>query len=78
MHHMIIIGERLRMATKTATLTVRIEPALKKLLKQAADNEHRSIANMVEVLIKRHADEQGLIPAQVDTQQDQEVSEISG
>jgi len=41
------------MATgKTSTLTFRIEPALKEALRAAAEREHRSIANMVEVLIR--------------------------
>jgi len=41
------------MATaKTSTLTFRIEPGLKEALRAAADREHRSIANMVEVLIR--------------------------
>jgi hypothetical protein len=41
------------MATgKTSTLTFRIEPALKEALRTAAEREHRSIANMVEVLIR--------------------------
>ena len=41
------------MATaKTTTLTFRIEPGLKDALRMAADREHRSIANMVEVLIR--------------------------
>ena len=40
------------MATaKTTTLTFRIEPALKEALRTAAEQEHRSIANMVAVLI---------------------------
>lgn len=40
------------MATsKTTTLTFRIEPELKKALRTAAEREHRSIANMVAVLI---------------------------
>lgn len=38
--------------TKTTTLTFRIEPALKEALRMAADREHRSLANMVEVLIR--------------------------
>ena len=43
------------MATgKTSTLTFRIEPALKDALRAAAVKEHRSIANMVEVLIRDH------------------------
>jgi len=37
--------------TKTATLTFRIEPELKEALRTAAQSEHRSIANMVAVLI---------------------------
>lgn len=37
---------------KTATLTFRIAPPLKDALRVAASREHRSIANMVEVLIR--------------------------
>jgi hypothetical protein len=37
---------------KTTTLTFRIEPGLKEALRVAAGREHRSIANMVEVLIR--------------------------
>jgi hypothetical protein len=41
------------MATaKTTTLTFRIAPNLKEALRTAAAREHRSIANMVEVLIR--------------------------
>lgn len=41
------------MATaKTTTLTFRIAPVLKEALRSAAAREHRSIANMVEVLIR--------------------------
>jgi len=39
-------------AAKTATLTLRIDPDLKEALRTAAHREHRSIANMVEVLIR--------------------------
>ena len=39
---------------KTATLTFRIAPELKEALREAAAREHRSIANMVEVLIRHH------------------------
>lgn len=43
------------MATaKTSTLTFRIEPALKEALRAAAEHEYRSIANMVETLIRDH------------------------
>lgn len=37
---------------KTSTLTFRIAPALKEALRTAAEREHRSIANMVEVMIR--------------------------
>lgn len=45
------------MATnKTATVTFRIDPALKEALRTAAAHEHRSIANMVEVLIREYCE----------------------
>ncbi len=46
--------------TKTTTLTFRIDPALKEGLKKAAVNEHRSIANMVEVLIRDYCAHNGI------------------
>lgn len=49
------------MATsKTATLTFRIDPDLKDALRVAAGLEHRSIANMVEVLIRDHCEQRGI------------------
>jgi hypothetical protein len=54
------------MATaKTTTLTFRIEPGLKEALRTAAAREHRSIANMVEVLIRDYCGRNGIaIPEQ--------------
>lgn len=50
--------------TKTATLTFRIEPGLKEALRTAAEREHRSIANMVEVMIRDYCGRAGVeIPA---------------
>ena len=50
---------------KTATLSFRIEPAVKEALRTAADREHRSIANMVEVLIRDDCRRTGIsIPEQ--------------
>ena len=46
--------------TKTATLTFRIDPGLKEALRTAADQERRSIANMVEVLIRDYCEERGI------------------
>jgi len=39
-------------ATKTETITVRIEPAVKAGLKTMAERERRSLANMIEVMIR--------------------------
>jgi hypothetical protein len=45
---------------KSRTLTLRIEPGLKKALDAAAKAEHRSLTNMVEVLIRDHCKRQGI------------------
>lgn len=47
-------------SVKTATLTFRIDPGLKEALRMAADQEHRSIANMVEVLIRDYCESHGI------------------
>ena len=47
-------------ATKTATLNLRIDPFLKEGLRVAAMAEHRSIANMVEVMIPEHCALKGI------------------
>jgi len=46
--------------TKTATVTFRIDPGLKEALRTAAAREHRSIANMVEVLIRDYCGQNGI------------------
>lgn len=52
--------------SKTATLTFRIDPALKEALRAAADIEHRSISNMVEVLIRDYCNHHGIdVPSHV-------------
>ena len=49
------------MATgKIATVTFRIEPRLKAALRSAAEHDHRSIANMVEVLILDYCERNGI------------------
>ena len=45
---------------KSTTLTFRIEPGLKEGLRTAADREHRSIANMVELLIRDYCGRNGI------------------
>lgn len=47
-------------AKKVSTLNLRIEPELKEALRAAALREHRSIANMIEVLIRRHCESVGI------------------
>lgn len=50
---------------KTSTLNLRIDPALKEAAKTAALREHRSIANLVEWLIRQHCEAAGIpIPGQ--------------
>ncbi len=51
--------------TKISTLNLRIEPGIKEAVREAATREHRSVANMVEMLIRRHCIETGIsIPEQ--------------
>ncbi|MCH8060549.1 MAG: hypothetical protein IIA11_08825 [Proteobacteria bacterium] len=53
--------------TKISTLNLRINPAIKDAVREAAAREHRSVANMVEMLIRRHCDQSGItIPEQSD------------
>ena len=54
------------MATaKTTTLTFRIDPGLKEALRSAAAQEHRSLANMIEVMILDYCGRNGVtIPEQ--------------
>jgi hypothetical protein len=54
--------------TKSTTLTFRIDPCLKEALRTAAQQEHRSIANMVEVLILEYCGRNGItIPERVES-----------
>ena len=53
--------------TKISTLNLRIEPGVKEAVREAAAREHRSVANLVEMLIRRHCNETGIvIPEQND------------
>lgn len=52
-------------ARKVATLNLRIDPAIKEALRVAAAHEHRSIANLIEVLVRQHCGQAGItIPDQ--------------
>jgi hypothetical protein len=51
--------------TKVSTLNLRIEPGIKEAVREAAAREHRSVANMVEMLIRRHCEQAGIsVPEQ--------------
>ena len=51
--------------TKTSTLNLRIDPNLKEAVRVAAIHDHRSVANLVELLIRRHCEAAGIpIPEQ--------------
>ena len=51
--------------TKISTLNLRIEPGIKEAVREAAALEHRSVANMIEMLIRRHCDQAGIsVPEQ--------------
>ena len=47
-------------AIKSATLNLRINPALKEAARKAAAQDHRSIANLIEILIRQHCDKEGI------------------
>ena len=50
---------------RSVVLNLRIEPGLKDALRVAAEREHRSLANMVEWLIRRHCEHAGItVPQQ--------------
>ncbi len=52
-------------ATKTATLNLRIDPAVKDAVKIAAEKDHRSVANFMETLIRQYCKKTGIeIPTQ--------------
>ena len=53
--------------TKTATLTFRIEPEVKEALRTVAHQERRSIANMVEVLIRDYCGRNDILIPEQDT-----------
>lgn len=52
---------------KTATLNIRIDPDVKEAARIAAEQDHRSVANLIELLIRRHCEASGIpIPEQTE------------
>lgn len=48
------------MERKSDTLNLRVTPELKELIRLAAEREHRTIANFIEVLVRQHCVEHGV------------------
>jgi hypothetical protein len=47
---------------KIETLSIRTSAEIKHLLRMAAEREHRSLASMIEILVREYAQEHGLKP----------------
>lgn len=47
--------------TKSETLNLRVSPTFKKVLREVADNEQRSMVNMLEVLLGDYCDSKGIV-----------------
>lgn len=47
---------------KTATMTLRIEPKIKEVAELAAQQDRRSVANLIEVLVLAHGKTLGIEP----------------
>ncbi|MDT4833258.1 hypothetical protein FQZ97_668530 [compost metagenome] len=47
---------------KTETLNLRVSSAFKRALREAADQEQRSMVNMLEVLLGDYCDRKGIVP----------------
>lgn len=56
----VLLGGKMTLTSKMATLTFRIKPILKEALRTAASQEHRSLSNMVEMLILDYCDRNGI------------------
>jgi hypothetical protein len=46
---------------KTTTLNLRVEPSIKEAIQIAAQRDQRSVANMIEVLIRQHCEQVGIV-----------------
>lgn len=48
---------------KTAVMTLRVEPKVKKVAELAAQQDRRSVANLIEVLVLAHGKTLGIEPS---------------
>lgn len=52
---------------KTSTLNLRIDPGVKEAVRVAAMRDRRSVANLIELLIRQHCEAEGIeIPEQTE------------
>ena len=51
---------------KSTTLTIRIQPVVKEGLRAVAEQERRSLANSIEMMIRHYCDQAGVRIAQAD------------
>lgn len=60
--------------TKATTLTLRIDPAIKDGLRAVAAQEHRSLANMIEVMIRDYCGRSGVSIAEEGAPKNSKIS----
>ena len=60
-------------AKKTATLNLRIDPSLKEAVKEVAGMDYRSIANLIEVMIRERCELLG-VEIKEQTEQSEQLS----
>lgn len=65
-HSQYLLRRKIMITCKPTTLTFRIKPILKEALRTAAALEHRSISNMVEVLIRNYCEQNGISIRELD------------
>lgn len=64
--------------TKATTLTLRIDPAIKEGLRAVAAQEHRSLANMIEVMILDYCGRSGVQIPELHARENSRESAKSG
>jgi hypothetical protein len=50
--------------TKTASIGIRVDPAVKEAAERAASEDHRTLASLVEKLLVEHLRSKGYLPSQ--------------
>jgi len=53
------------MDRKSETLNLRVSPELKALVRLAAERDHRTVSNLIEVLVREHCERLGIASSQV-------------